>query len=266
MSRTLVIESGESGKGRSFAAELLGYATADALWEGGGNSGVNGVRPVYLTLAISEQEAGPFLANLRAGRKAAFAGERHPKKFELLRSAGYAFATQRHPEGVLATAYLPELFRIDPGMVDPAGVRFVVLPEAAWCRLEATRIDVAGAVAHTQALGLLKEAAAHWERWDISVASLVPTSALFAAYLDRRVRAPLIPDLRFYLQVLLAALNARVATLGVDTYRPHLGFECHLLEELGFARGVAFIASHEQVETLLATEVSRFYERVRKAA
>lgn len=263
--RTITIETGEGGKGRSFSAELLGYATADALWEGG-ETDTNAVRPVYMTLALSEQEAGPFLANLRGGRVAKVGRDRSAKRFELLRSAGYAFAIQRHPEGVLATAYLPELFRIDPGLVDPAGARFVVLPSSAWCATETTGLEVGAAVEHVRALELVKAAGATLERSGGEPAALVPTSALFAAYLDRRVRAPLIPDLRFYLQVLLAALAARLATMGDGNCRPHLGFATEHLDELGFAPGVAFSASHEQVEALLAAEVARFYERARRAA
>lgn len=274
MSRTLVIESGETGKGRAFSAELLGYVTADALWDGGQAGTTNVVRPVYLTLALSEQEAGPFVANLRAGRKATLGRDRHPKRFELLRSAGYAFALQRHPEGVLATAYLPELFRLDPGMVDPTGARFVVLPDAGWCREEAWRLDILDAVEHVRSLrstnmdfyDALTESRDRLARVGTELAEIVPTSALFAAYLDRRVRAPLIPDLRFYLQVLVAALGAGLATVSDGHHRARLGFETVHLDELGFAPGVAFLASHEQVETLLAAEVARFYERVRKAA
>ncbi|WP_437831424.1 hypothetical protein [Sorangium sp. So ce1153] len=112
--RTLTIETGE-GKGRSFSAAVLAYATASALWDGGA---AETTRPVFLQLACSEAEARPVLANLQAGRKAVMHGEGCLSKgdrVELLRSAGYVFRAQRFAEGVILTAYLHELFRLLDG-------------------------------------------------------------------------------------------------------------------------------------------------------
>lgn len=136
--KTLVIRTGKSEKGRSFQGTLLAYADADALWTlGGANTEVH--RPVWFVAACSEQEAGPFQANLRLGNMAEVPNGnrgtgRNSKgdRFELCRSARYQYAVQRLPAGTVIQAFLPELFAIDPGMVDPEAVRFVMVPAKTW--------------------------------------------------------------------------------------------------------------------------------------
>jgi hypothetical protein len=273
--RTLVIQPQKEGKGRSFIAALLGYATADSLWAGG-VAATDAIRPVWMAIAASEGEIGPFVANLRCGRKAEIANphQRRPDVIELLRSAGYAWSSQRFPEGSLVTAYLPELFRLDPGMVDPSGARFVVLAPSAWCAEQRANVDAA--VRHVRAMGMI---AAPDRKESYSepapptaeeVAELAPLASLFAAYLDRRTRAPLIPDHRFHTQLLVACLMGGLASLsavdrGYARFGQHtkLGFRSVDLETVGMAPGVAFQATHERIEELLAEQVAKFY---RKAA
>src|SRR5436309_4263130 len=51
----------------TFSVQLLGFVSADALWEPGGNG--SAYRPVWIAYAGTEREAHPFTGNLRAGRK-----------------------------------------------------------------------------------------------------------------------------------------------------------------------------------------------------
>ena len=78
MALTLTILTGEGGKkkGRSFSAEVFAYATASGLFEG--STAGNTLRPAYLFLATSDEEARPLLENLRAGEKALMKGDPGP--------------------------------------------------------------------------------------------------------------------------------------------------------------------------------------------
>lgn len=252
----LVIEPKEEGKGRSFTAHLLAYVRADYLWPGG-QAGTNNQRPVFAMIAGSDQELRAFMANLTTGRKAqSFDEYGHRKdRFEFLKTAGYRVVWQKEEEGSIATIFLPDLFRIDPGMVDPEGAKFVVLPTQEW--VQAQNIDPGPSVEHIRNLGYAKNVSKE------TLEQMVPLSYLFAAYLDRRTRCPLISDGRFFMQVMIAAIEKRVASYG--DY--HAGFSSrgyHAYEtdikDVGFAHGVAFSADHIQIESLLAEEVSRFME------
>ncbi len=251
--RDLVIATSDGEKGRSFRASLLAYAEADHLWALG-MADTDTRRPVFMMLACSDQEAAPFLANLRAGRQSEIVGgskgygrRNKGDQFELLRSGGYQYATQRHHEGVVITAFLPELFRLDPGMVSPDGCRFVMLPSQEWC------LDPQpAALAHvTRCLP---------PKFERSVALMADVPALcriaplFAVYLDRRTRAPLIPDARFYAQVLVASVAAGLAQRsgGNDTYREDG------VARVGLLPGLAFQAKHDELEAMLAEQVRMF--------
>ena len=257
----------ESGKGRSFHSTLLAYATAPGLWAGG-ESG-NAVRPVWAVVSSTDQELRPFLANFTRGGKAFDGnGTRSSTTYELLKTAGYAPpAIQRFPEGSTATIYLPDLFRVDPGMVDPERVRFVMLPGTEWAK--AQRIPDAQRIAD-YARRLHKKRAE--EDWFKAMDELVPFAFLFAVYLDRRTRCPLVADGRFYLQLMLACLRDGLAGWSMSSgYRRSGGefccgpkFETMGLTGVGYSeRGaLAFNASQVDVETLLAAEVDLFFERV----
>jgi hypothetical protein len=266
VTRSLVIETDEGKKGRSFKANLLGFVTADHLWEGG-RTDSSAIRPIVLVVAASEAQMGPFVANLRGGRKAveeqAFRGARGGKRFELLRSAGYAFAWQRFPEGAVVTAYLPDLIRLDPGMVDPTGARFLLLPSAAWVDAERAHVDVDGLVAHVERLGLVD---CHGRLNADLASAIAPLASLFIAYLDRRVRAPIMPDARFHLQVLLACLCGGLAICaGRDGYGPPRAVEAERTEECGFGLPIAFRATQDAIESLLSEQVSLFFGQRRAA-
>jgi hypothetical protein len=264
--RRIVIAPQQEGKGRSFEALCLASVIADGLWSGG-NATTDDTRPVWAMFAGSDAEMRPFMANLTSGRKGMFlkANEYHNSRkggdrLELLRSAGYQVTWQREPEGMIATVFLPDLFRADPGMVDPSGVRFVVLPSASWAAEQ--KIETAPILEHATRLGypLTEEA----------FPSLVSVAFLFAVYLDRRTRCPLLSDGRFYLQLLLACLDAGYASWsGAEKYSyrekqwgrhsHHVFFEVDTAD-VGLLPGISFKASHEQIETILAEQVALFFQ------
>jgi hypothetical protein len=263
--RDIVIAPQTEGKGRSFAAVCVGTIEADSLWDGGQTATEN-MRPVWALFAGSDAELRPFMANLRTGRKAQFIkgtgyyGKKQ-ERLETLRSAGYQIAWQREAEGSLATMYLPEIFQIDPGMVDTREVRFIVLPSVDWA--PAQIIDPGPIVQHARKLGgpLGSE----------EIAALVPLAFLFCAYLDRRTRRPIYSDGRFHMQLLLACLTQGLASWPTDDsyrWRPdrekfgrhsHFQFRQTTTEAARVGEGLAFHATHEQVDTILAEQVQQFF-------
>lgn len=262
----LTIEPQKEGKGRSFSATCLAYVEADGLWSGG-ESDTDNIRPVFAMFAGSENELRPFVTNLTMGRRANFPERYRSKKerMEFLKSTRYKVTWQREHEGSIATLYLPELFQIDPGMVDPAGVKFVLLPTLEWC--ENQYIKTQAIVRHVRELfpALPKEADNKW------LASMVPTAFLFSVYLDRRTRCPIYSDGRFYLQLLVACLACGIASLAQDSNYEEFrysndfginsqhGFRSSLTSEMGCSRGVALKATHDEVEQVLAEQVALFF-------
>lgn len=285
-----VIEPKEGAKGRSFSATCLAFATADSLWESGGKT----IRPAWAMFAGSDAELRPFMTNLRLGRKAELASNQNRRggdedRLEFLKSAGYQITWQREPEGTIATIFYPDLFRLDPGMVDPTGIKFVVLAPTDWSK--AQRVDVTPAVQHVQSMlrrvPKLRERDYRLEgrasKLDADfLAGLVPTAYLFAAFLDRRTRCPLVADGRFYLQLLIAALDQGLASLpgnnarynssrddwGHNTrhaFNMQIGGKQYAKEgpeTIGVKHAISFLATHEVFETFLAEQVTTFFGRV----
>jgi hypothetical protein len=170
-----------TGKGRTFRALLLGYLTADGLWEVGAAAG-GAVRPVWLAVFGTVGEAKPFVANLRAGRAARI---ERGGTLQIPKSSGHRWVTQAVPGGVVTVAYLAGLFHLEPPAPFTEDVRFVMAPARRWVDREAEALGAEfGADARDAA-----------------------RAALFAAYLDRRTPLPLLRDLRFHLQLFQAALE-----------------------------------------------------------
>lgn len=252
--REVVIAPAEKGKGRSFRATCLGLVQCDPLWAAGTTGHT---RPVWAMFAGSEQELRPFVANLVTGRRVEFdSNSRRSDWFEFLRTAGFRVTWQRELEGAVVTVFLPELFELDPGMVDPDGASFIVMPSVAWA--DTQKIDAAP----------IREHMAKFDVTNSQALELDPAVAfLFASYLDRRTRFPLYADGRFYMQLLLACLAQGLASWP-DSHR-HEDFGVnHMLrlsaqvEELGLVRPIAFSATHEQIGALLDEQVSLFIEAV----
>lgn len=273
----LVIQPGEgSKKGRSFQAVCVAVMTANALFpEANGKT----IRPVWAMFAGSESELRPFMANLRLGRKAepsiaSYRKQGDGERVEFLKTVGFTIGWQRETEGTLATIFHPGLFRLDPGMVDPAGISFVMLVPNEWA--DAQKLDPEAAVAYVKTLG--------FPVTDEVLTALVPTAYLFAAYLDRRTRCPLVPDGRFYLQLLCASLTAGIASFpgtdvkhsyghrdewghnkrhgfnfsfgGYSNYRGDPGYEA-----LNIRHAISCMVNHEDFEAFLAEQVTEFYAR-----
>jgi hypothetical protein len=82
---------------------------------------------------------------------------------------------------------------------------------------------------------------------------------------DRRTRCPLIPDPRFYVQVLAHALDQGLASWSNgDRWAREWGAHDATFKEVetdavGLAPGVVFNASHETLETFLAEQVKAFF-------
>jgi hypothetical protein len=173
-----------NAKSRTFSVQLLGFLTADALWEPGTVSAKGGSvrRPVWIAYAGTERESQPFTANLRAGRKA-YAGD---DALEIPKRAGHRWTFQKVPNGLVTVAYLPELFHLEPAKASAESIRFLFAPPVWWITEQAAALAAD--------FGDEAEDAAR--------------AALFCAYLDRRTALPLVHDLRFHLQVYRAALTA----------------------------------------------------------
>jgi hypothetical protein len=260
--KEIIICTDDSGKGRSFRATLLAYATSKSLWAAGSH---DNVRPIFAMLATTDAESLPFIRNLQAGRKATMLNDdRNAKKetFECLKSANYAYEAQRHPEGVVWTVYLPELYRVDPGMVDPAAVRFAMAPAAKWLASvdESTARWLAGLYRSDEKWRAAEE---HAKR--LAICQYVTRLAsVFCERLDTRTRCPLIPDARFYALVLAAMLDAGQATLarkdtyGSDREWAHSG--CNFVEwgDVGLMPGIAVSTTHALLEPLLAACVKTY--------
>jgi hypothetical protein len=168
---------GEGGKTRAFSVHLMGYATADALWESGGGSG-SPLRPVWLAFVGTDAACRAVAANLRSGRTATAGGERFgmPKKIR------FRWLAQRGAEATITVAYLPELFGLEPAGTAPV-VRFVLAPSRRWLLAQAEQLrGEFGEGAHDAA-----------------------RAALFCAYLDRRTPLPIVRDLGFQLRLYRAA-------------------------------------------------------------
>ena len=259
-------------KTRVFTATEVATIEAD-LWEGANNG--NGHRPCYAVYAGSDSELKSFGANIRLGRKLRVPARyrnRSNYETEFVRSAGYVQAYQRHPEGSTLTVYLPDLFMVDPGMVDSKSVAFVVSPSREWTLAQlipdegllirdALSCEVPDWQGHVYGEVLTPAMLAEW----------VPLAFLFAVYLDRRTRVPLLADGRFYFRIFLGMLASGLASFGDASdygshwyghdsaasfgHRPLCRFREKGVEAAGNLPGVACKASHEEVEHLLACEV-----------
>ena len=255
----------ESGKGRAFSALLLGSVEADNLWQGG-LADTDNQRPVWAMFAGTEQELRPFCANLITGRKISigersYYGRKSGEKMEFLKSTKYQVAWQREAEGSVLTVFLPELFQMDPGMVDPKVASFVCLPSRDWITTQA--INLEPILEHLEKIDLHGQTVA-------SLFGFIPLAYLFAAYLDRRTRCPLVSDGRFYMQLMLACLHEGLAawpSTGNHYYRdkpwgenPTLGFH-QQTEGIEMSRGIAFQANHAEIERVLSEQTEIFFDQ-----
>jgi hypothetical protein len=221
-------------------------------------------------VAASDDEARSVLENLRAGERAQLTGEHCGQTgtpLELVRSANYAFHPQRTPEGTILTAYLPELFDFNPGLLDPDAVRFVLLPARQdFETVPVSAEELTAAWRHLSALG--DPAASAVSR------DLCAMAAMWGAYLDQRCELPIPPDLDFRVQLYVAALREGLASrplpLRESTERAPdqhgaLGFKLYVAEGFPLVPGIASRATHGDLAEFLADQLQR-YERARPKA
>ncbi len=277
--QTIYIEHEGEGKTRGFRALLLAYVSAAKLWDGGdvGDAGKMKrgnqdklVRPVYMMIGGSKSECATVLANLRSGEKGAIIGLhedpsssytiRNAQKIELRRSAGYTVdpqvlspdpETTQKPECHEVKIY--ELCREDPGMVDANDVAFLSLPAAHW--INDVTLDVEGVVEHMRSIG--------YDDDDDFIRTITPLAPFFATRLAARSMAPLVADLRFFVQVLIASLIHKFATMSAEAVGPcawaydkDAGYVEYGLESIGLLPGIAFRASQEDVQSMLIEQVN----------
>jgi hypothetical protein len=234
---TLTIETAPkknaSAKTRTFSVQLLGYMTADALWDPGGDGSAE--RPVWLAYFGTERESHPFQANLRAGRKARSGG--------LLLELGrrlHRWTFQKVPGGVVTVAYLPELFHLEPVGPLAEQLRFIFAPPRWWILQQADDL------------------AAEFGENALDVAR----AALFSAYLDRRTPLPIIHDLRFHLQLYRAARES-------DWIYPLSQGRGAVLkgrgaEALGLDAPLACSVGGPELSDFLAQQTSLYHEEIRR--
>lgn len=239
MTYKLSIEPKKGRKGRVFQSFLLNYVTADFAWDCGSSSTS---RPVYLAYTASDREAQAFTANLRTGRAAFVKNEygHGDTKIEFLKTSGHRFVTRRCPRsgGALVTAYLPELFELDPGLVGER-VRFVFAPASWWVEREVEAPPLRSFPPD--------------ERRELVVA------ASFAAFLDRRTPLPILNDPRFHRQLYLAAR-------GEPWFRQPSGSQYRpgpLFVYPGELAGLELVAlvdvDHETFETFLVSQTLTYF-------
>lgn len=277
--------NGARPKGRGFDAVALAWITARGLWDGGAG-GADGVeRPVWALFGCEDGARAAIIANLRCGRRAREYGmhrsQRVPgrTRFEFLRSAGFEFASTRAPEGSLVQVFHRELFAFDPGVVEADGaVRAVYAPPTAWLDAQAAALGpagvdraVRGGIARTSILDFAGDAAGGpaEETYQLPLPHYAALATLFAAGLDRRLRAPILPDLAFQGQLFAAALREGLASLDAPTigssegwwhHRAH-GLAVRGIERAGIGAVVSVRGKAADAEALLAEEVKHFYRR-----
>lgn len=263
--RTLTIVPKAEGKGRTFRGVLLASVEARGWWDGSDVG--DALRPALAVVASGPGEAAPLFANLRDGRRASI-GDRKDRDFELLKSAPYDVLRQRGVDGEAATFVLPDLFRLDVGFVAAdAPVAFIALPTRAW--VDVHPVDLAPLQRHAKKLRLLDTTDDGYGRGKgaplVVTPELAATAALAAAMLDRRSRLPLLPDLRFHVQ-LLAALLADGHALRSQTNRYRGAYAETDVEAVGFVPGVAVRIAPDALRDVLAAEVARYFAATGGAA
>lgn len=267
---TRLVIAPKGDKGRAFAAELLAWAEADPLWDFG-RANTETKRPIWMVVAGSEQEMRAFSANLLTGKTACRAKSNKPEdRFEIVKSAGFMHHSRKVGDGVATTFYYPELLRIDPGMVDPEAIRFVVIPARAWVwaqsfDLEAARTrllqlagvtpdEIRAAARGYRPLG--EQLSAILTDEDLHV--LLAEGSLMLAYLDRRCRFPIPFDPVFGAWLLLACrLQLIVHRPSTDYRGGH--YRMTGADNVNVYPGFTFHASHDSFGAVLANEIQRWW-------
>ncbi|MFN7976377.1 MAG: integrator complex subunit 1 [Acidobacteriota bacterium] len=224
-----------SAKGREFCSVLLAHLEADSLWDLGTNKTQ---RPVWISFVGSPSAARAFTANFRGGARASrHSSTRVEDSFEIPRSSGHRWVFQVVEGMTVTTAYLPSLFHVDP-TVPGDDVRFIFMPPRWWVTAQSARL-----------------AATFGER-----AEDAARAALFAAYLDRRTRLPVLQDFAFQLRLFEAAKKEDwLHRPGLTRYDRSVLYQ-EGVEACGLDAPLACWVRHDVLEGFLAREVRRYYD------
>lgn len=265
-------------KTRTFRAVKLAHVTADMLWQGASG---DTIRPVWIAFGGTPTALNPFVANLRNGKRAEVVPERQsyrcnkPTRYELLRSAGYAYTHYRVADDSIAVvAAMDSVLTLDPGLVTER-VQFLALPPRWW-------VEQQHAQFHADAESM-RDFAAYCrrlpaQRTDLQLPSslslrvedllpLVPIAVYVRSYLDRRTRRPTFMTAAFAVQLYLAGLATGVFSLSrrfvnhpIWEFGTHAGMKFleEGTEEVGLLPGVVCTASHDAIDALLAREAARY--------
>lgn len=251
--KDITVQTGPEGKGRSFRASLLGYVQADSLTPTGS---YDAVRPVVAVIAGSHEQMRAVVANMGKGKQAEIGRHRY---LEMMKSWGYQYRWQRTRVGSVCTMFLPGPLVLDPGVLDPERASFLLLPSQD--QLENMPEYAKAACDHMTRCGGFQHLTA-------LIKEVVRYAPLFAAYMDKRTRCPLIPDPIFYCQLLGAALLQGAACFPGKTWEKAIGRSTRVqvegLTDVGFAEPLLFRATHSDLEELLADTVTRYYKAVAK--
>ena len=239
MPYTLTIAPKKGAKGRTFRAFLLSYLTANSLWDCGSTDKAK--RPVYLAFAATDQEARAFTANLRTGRRAVVGNAygHDEGAIEVLKTSGHRFVFQRRGGATIVTAFLPELFELDPGLLGER-VSFIWAPPTWWVERQVA----------ASALAPFPEA----ERRELVLAGS------FAAFLDRRTPLPILSDPAFHRRLYHAA-QEQLWFVRPSGYRLNPGRLFAYPDELAGLELAALVdVDHATFEDFLRRETTTYFE------
>lgn len=265
-------------KDRAFGAHLVAFSVATGYWD---LSDTDPLRPAFALFATSRQEEGPFLANIKLGRKLRIEGLGSSSKegghpMEFLKSAGYDYKVQRYTlratvlgedgeattvetPGSLIEAFVPELYEHVPSMRDPQRVRFLMSP-----KLEVLRRESAGfKVNLAPVLARFKKKHAYDTPPVFDHATVAAEGRRFVASLNERTMVPILhhpDDPTFHVQLLLSALaNGYAKRDDSSYYTPSdRGFRELGMHRAKRAPGLAFSAAQDDVAGWLADETKLF--------
>ena len=221
-------------KTRRFEARFLGYLAVGGMVENTATGGA--LMPQFLAFLGTEAETNAVMANLRCGHKASVGSI----VLQTPRRAPYRWSAQAVGGVRIVTAYLPEMFHLEPTTPFPEDLRFLFSPPRSW---------------------VLEQAAVLAEEFGED-AEDVARAALFAAYLDRRTALPILDDLHFHLRLYRAAL-AEGWTL--DMRSPSYSgnrVSVEGLELCGLERPVAVRVEPQEFASFLTTQTQLFYQEV----
>lgn len=205
----LHIDMSTSTKGRVFRAEMVAHSRFKSA-----EPETDKWRPVWAMFAGTETQLRPFMANLTTGRSASERMSDRDKgtTIEFLKSKGFKTTWQRTEHGMLATIYRQDLFLVDPGMVDPSMVTFMIAPTDDFLHPSKDAADYLRSIVGEERIKKINQ---YQMLMDCDyIAALAPS---FCAFVDRRCYFPIPPHHRFYARFLAACLDQRLASFGTPS-------------------------------------------------